>query len=104
MIEVDVFLFDILIVLGLSILVLFLGNKFRVPGIVGFILAGMLAGPYGLGLIQDQEIIQFLAEIGVIFLLFSIGMQFSFRTLYHMKKIVLLGGALQLGFTILATA
>ncbi|HNQ30055.1 MAG: Calcium-gated potassium channel MthK [Methanoregulaceae archaeon PtaB.Bin009] len=104
MIEVDVFLFDILIVLGLSILVLFLGNKFRVPGIVGFILAGMLAGPYGLGLIQDQEIIQFLAEIGVIFLLFSIGMQFSFRTLYHMKKIVLLGGALQVGFTILVTA
>ncbi|MCU0631390.1 MAG: cation:proton antiporter [Methanolinea sp.] len=104
MIQVDAFLFDILIVLGLSILVLFLGNKFRVPGIVGFILAGMLAGPYGLGLIQDQEIIRFLSEIGVIFLLFSIGMQFSFRTLYQMKKIVLLGGALQVGLTILAAA
>ncbi|HOT02793.1 MAG TPA: monovalent cation:proton antiporter family protein [Methanolinea sp.] len=104
MIEVDVFLFDILIVIGLSTLVLFLGNKFRVPGIVGFILAGMLAGPYGLGLIEDEEVIRFLSEIGVIFLLFSIGMQFSFRTLYHMKKTVLLGGALQVGLTVIAAA
>ncbi|MFA5001642.1 MAG: monovalent cation:proton antiporter family protein [Methanolinea sp.] len=101
MIEVDAFLLNILIVLGLSVLVIFLGQKFRVPGIVGFIITGMLAGPYGLGLIQDQEIIQFLSEIGVIFLLFSIGMQFSFRTLFHMKKIVLLGGAIQVGVTVL---
>jgi len=54
MIEVDAFLLNILIVLGLSVLVIFLGQKFRVPGIVGFIITGMLAGPYGLGLIQDQ--------------------------------------------------
>lgn len=104
MIEVDAFLLNILIVLGLSVLVIFLGQKFRVPGIVGFIITGMLAGPYGLGLIQDQEIIQFLSEIGVIFLLFSIGMQFSFRTLFQMKKIVLLGGALQVGATVLVAA
>jgi len=104
MIEVDAFLLDILIVIGLSILVIFLGQKFRIPGIVGFIITGMLAGPYGLGLVQDQEIIRFLSEIGVIFLLFSIGMQFSFRTLYHMKKIVLLGGALQVGITVFAAA
>lgn len=104
MIEVDAFLLNILIVLGLSVLVIFLGQKFRVPGIVGFIITGMLAGPYGLGLIQDQEIIRFLSEIGVIFLLFSIGMQFSFRTLFHMKKIVLLGGSLQVGFTVAVSA
>lgn len=104
MIEVDAFLLNILIVLGLSVLVIFLGQKFRVPGIVGFIITGMLAGPYGLGLIQDQEIIQFLSEIGVIFLLFSIGMQFSFRTLFQMKKIVLLGGAIQVGVTVLVAA
>ncbi|MEM2123929.1 MAG: cation:proton antiporter [Methanolinea sp.] len=104
MIAVDIFLFDILIVLGLSTLVLFLGNKFRIPGVVGFILTGMLAGPHGLGFIGDEEMIGFLSEIGVIFLLFSIGMQFSFRTLSHMKKVVLLGGALQVGLTVLATA
>ena len=104
MIEVDAFLLNILIVLGLSVLVIFLGQKFRVPGIVGFIITGMLAGPYGLGLIQNQEIIQFLSEIGVIFLLFSIGMQFSFRTLFQMKKIVLLGGAIQVGVTVLVAA
>lgn len=104
MIAVDAFLFDILIVLGLSTLVLFLGNKFRVPGIVGFIITGMLAGPYGLGFIRDQEIIGFLSEIGIIFLLFSIGMQFSFRTLYQIKKTVLLGGALQVGLTAGAVA
>jgi CPA2 family monovalent cation:H+ antiporter-2 len=97
------YLHDIIIIFAFAIIIVAVGNKFRIPGIVGFILTGILIGPYGLGLIADTEIIDVLAEIGIIFLLFTIGMQFSFRTLYEMRKIVLIGGGLQVLLTIAAT-
>ena len=89
------YLHDIIIILAFAIIIVAIGKKFRIPGIVGFLLTGILIGPYGLGFIRDTEIIDVLAEIGIIFLLFTIGMQFSFRTLYEMRKIVLIGGTLQ---------
>ncbi|HOW34543.1 MAG TPA: cation:proton antiporter, partial [Methanoregulaceae archaeon] len=88
------YLHDIIIIFAFAIIIVAVGKKFRIPGIVGFILTGILIGPYGLGFIGDTEIIDVLAEIGIIFLLFTIGMQFSFRTLYEMRKIVLIGGSL----------
>jgi CPA2 family monovalent cation:H+ antiporter-2 len=97
------YLYDIIIIFAFAIIVIALGNKVRIPGIVGFIFTGILIGPYGLGLISDTHIIDVLAEIGIIFLLFTIGMQFSFRTLYEMRKIVLIGGSLQVLFTIAVT-
>ena len=97
------YLHDIIIIFAFAIIIVAVGKKFRIPGIVGFILTGILIGPYGLGFIGDTEIIDVLAEIGIIFLLFTIGMQFSFRTLYEMRKIVLIGGSLQVVLTIAAT-
>jgi len=97
------YLYNIIIIFAFAIIIVAIGNKFRIPGIVGFILTGILIGPYGLGLIEGTEFIDVLAEIGIIFLLFTIGMQFSFRTLYDMRKIVLVGGSLQVLLTIIAT-
>jgi len=97
------YLYNIIIIFTFAIIIVAVGNKFRIPGIVGFILTGILIGPYGLGFIEGTEFIDDLAEIGIIFLLFTIGMQFSFRTLYEMRKIVLIGGSLQVLLTILAT-
>ncbi len=97
------YLYTIIIIFAFAIIIVALGNKFRIPGIVGFILTGMLIGPYGLGFIEGTEFIDVLAEIGIIFLLFTIGMQFSFRTLYEMRKIVMIGGSLQVLLTIIAT-
>lgn len=97
------YLYDIIIIFAFAIIIIAIGNKVRIPGIVGFIFTGILIGPYGLGLISDTNIIDVLAEIGIIFLLFTIGMQFSFRTLYEMRKIVLIGGSLQVLFTIAVT-
>jgi CPA2 family monovalent cation:H+ antiporter-2 len=97
------YLHDIIIIFAFAIIIIAIGNRIKIPGIVGFIFTGILIGPYGLGLISETEIISVLAEIGIIFLLFTIGMQFSFRTLFEMRKIVLIGGGLQVLFTIIVT-
>lgn len=96
------YLANIIIICAFALVIIAIGNRFRIPGIVGFIITGILIGPYGFGLIPDRAIVDALAEIGIIFLLFTIGMQFSFRKLFEMKKIVLVGGGLQVFLTIAA--
>jgi len=94
---------DMVIIFGLSVMVLFVFNRLRIPAIVGFLLTGVLAGPYGLGLIKAVHEVEVLAEIGVVLLLFTIGMEFSLTALLRAKKSVLLGGSLQVLLTILGT-
>lgn len=94
------YLANIIVICAFALVIIAIGNRFRIPGIVGFIITGILIGPYGFGLIPDRTIVDALAEIGIIFLLFTIGMQFSFRKLFEMKKIVLVGGSLQVFLTI----
>jgi len=93
---------DIAVIFVLSVLVLFIFHQIRAPTIVGFIFTGALAGPQGLGLIQAYEQVDVLAEIGVILLLFTIGLEISLKDLVQMKKYVLVGGTLQLALTIIA--
>ena len=64
-------------------------------------ITGVLIGPYGLGLIKDAHAIELLAEIGVALLLFTIGLEFSLRSIIEMKRLVLLGGGLQVGLSVL---
>ena len=87
---------EIVIVLGLSTIVVLLCDRIRVPSIIGFLLVGVLSGPSGLGLITSREEVDTLAEIGVILLLFTVGIEFSFRELFRMKRNVFLGGTLQM--------
>jgi CPA2 family monovalent cation:H+ antiporter-2 len=96
------YILDIVVVLALAILVITVGTRLKIPGVVGFLFTGIVVGPYGLGLVKDAQIVEVLAEIGIIFLLFTIGMQFSFKTLFEMKKIVLVAGTVQVVLTILA--
>ena len=56
-------------------------KKIKFPTIVGFILIGMIAGPYGLGIVKDVELINLLAELGIIILLFVVGLEFSLQKL-----------------------
>lgn len=95
---------DIEIIFIISIAVLFLCQRLRVPSIVGFLLAGILIGPSGLGFVSDVHQVETLAEIGVILLLFTIGMEFSLARLVKIKKEVLLGGAFQVVLTVAAGA
>ena len=93
---------DILIIILLSVVVLYVCHRMHLPIIVGFLLTGVIAGPHGLGLVREIEAVKTLAEAGIVLLLFTIGMEFSFRSLLQIRKTVLLGGSLQIALTILA--
>lgn len=95
---------DIVIILGLSILIILLFQKIKVPSILGFLLAGIIAGPHAFNLISSSHEVELLSEIGIIFLLFVIGIELSVKELISMKNTVLIGGGLQVGGTILLTA
>jgi CPA2 family monovalent cation:H+ antiporter-2 len=71
------------------------------PTIVGYLLTGIIAGPHLLSLISSQHNIELMAEIGVVLLLFSIGMEFSLKHLLKIRRIVFLGGLIQVFITAL---
>ncbi|MCB2186017.1 MAG: cation:proton antiporter [Deltaproteobacteria bacterium] len=91
---------DILLIFLLSLVAILLTQRLRLPNIVAFLAAGVLAGPHGLGLVTSIHEVELAAEVGVVLLLFTIGMEFSLQTLLAVKRAVLLGGGLQLGLTI----
>lgn len=95
---------DIVIILGLSVVVILIFQRFKIPTILGFLITGFIAGPYGLSLVHASHEVEILAEIGVILLLFIIGLEFSLKSLASIKKAVLIGGSLQVGLTILVVA
>jgi monovalent cation:H+ antiporter-2, CPA2 family len=100
----DTFLLnDILIIILLSVVVIYLCHRIRLPIIVGFLLTGLLAGPHGFALVHEVEAVKTLAETGIILLMFTIGLEFSFRSLFRIRKPVLLGGSLQIMLTVLVT-
>ena len=98
------FLGDILIIIGLSAVVLYLCHRAGIPVIVGYLLTGIVAGPSGFGLVRQIEAVRVLAELGIVALLFTIGLEFSFRNLLQLRRTALLGGTLQVLLTVLTAA
>jgi len=94
---------DIVIIFTLGAAVLLLFARLKIPPIIGFLVTGVLAGPGVLGAITAVAEVEVLAEIGVILLMFTIGLEFSVSDFLRMRKAVLGGGAMQVGFSILAT-
>jgi CPA2 family monovalent cation:H+ antiporter-2 len=74
----------------------------KVPTILGYLLTGIIAGPHLLKLIHDQHNIELMAEIGIVLLLFSIGLEFSLKHLFKIRRVVFLGGLVQVAFTAVA--
>jgi CPA2 family monovalent cation:H+ antiporter-2 len=95
---------NIVIIFGLSIAVLLLCYRLHVPAIVGYLLTGVMAGPHGLGLIGEAREVEILAEIGVVLLLFTIGIEFSLKSLVRIKRSALIGGPLQVIATVVAAS
>lgn len=98
------FLRSLVIIFGVSAVVVFVLGRLKIPSIVGFLIAGTIIGPYGVGIVKDIHSIEVLAEIGVILLLFTIGIEFSMARLIRMKKVVIVGGGAQVLLTIALTA
>jgi monovalent cation:H+ antiporter-2, CPA2 family len=92
---------QIVIILGFSVLIILAFRRFKMPAIIGFLLTGIIAGPHGFGLISASHEIEMLAETGIIFLLFVIGIEFSLKGLNKIRNTVLIGGSFQVGGTIL---
>ena len=96
-------LWSISLVLAFSILVLLVCYRFKIPEVIGLLLTGVIAGPSVLGIFTNMHDIDYIAEIGVVLLLFTIGMEFSFKSLMQVKKEFLVGGTLQVLFTFTAS-
>lgn len=104
MAEVDTFILDLTIVLASSAVGGFVANRLRQPVLLGYLVCGLAIGPFGLRLISQIEEIKSLAEIGVAFLLFALGVEFSLAELKRVKDIAIKGSLLQIGFTIALVA
>jgi CPA2 family monovalent cation:H+ antiporter-2 len=95
---------NIVIIFGLSIAVLLLCHRLHVPAIVGYLLTGVVAGPHGLRLITDPCEVELLADVGVVMLLFTIGIELSLQSLARIKRPALIGGPLQVILTVAAAS
>jgi len=93
------FLRSLVIIYGLSAIVVFTLGKIRVPSLIGFLIAGVLLGPYGFELISDVHLVEIFAEIGIVLLLFTIGMEFSLKKILTLRKTIFAGGFLQILIT-----
>lgn len=93
--ETPEFLAELAALLVGGTLIAYVGARLGLVPIVGFLLAGVLIGPNSLGLVTDQEVVDAAAEVGVILLLFTIGMEFSLERLTRLWRAIFLGGGLQ---------
>lgn len=91
---------EIVVIFALSIGVLLVCHRWRVPPVVGFLVTGLLCGPHGLGLVNDTHDVENLATVGVVLLLFTVGMEFSFKNIIKYRYFFFGGGVLQLLITI----
>lgn len=95
---------ELAIIAGLAVAVTVILSRLHLPTVAGLLAAGVLAGPYGLKLVKETHAIEVLAEVGVVLLLFSIGLEFSLSRLRDIFKQVALGGAVQVFLTTGVTA
>ena len=93
----------VLVLLASAVLVVALFRALNLPPVLGYLLVGAAIGPRALDLIPDSDAARHLAEFGVVFLMFSIGLEFSLPRLYSMKRTVFGLGLAQVLLTILAT-
>jgi CPA2 family monovalent cation:H+ antiporter-2 len=83
--------------LGLAFVLGAIANRLKLPVLVGYLLAGVLVGPFTPGYVADQELAPQLAEIGVILLMFGVGLHFSLKDLMAVRKIAIPGAVVQIG-------
>jgi len=94
-------LYIVTLLLALSVVSIVILKRFRLPAILGYLFVGIAVGPHSLGLVESDQSVLLLAEIGVVFLLFSIGLEFSLAQLISMRHGVLGLGTAQVFLTTL---
>jgi len=94
---------DMVVIFALSTFVNLVFNKIKIPAIIGYLITGIIAGPHLLGLIHSPEDVELMAEIGIILLMFTIGLEFSLNHLMKIRHTVFFGGFVQLALTAVIT-
>lgn len=92
-------LFEIVLVFGAALAVIALSHRLHIPAVVGFLLTGVLIGPYGLELVPDTRHVEAFAELAVALMLFVIGLELSSVEVRRLGRFFVFGGALQAGMT-----
>jgi len=90
---------EITLIATVSVIVTILLGRLKLPVVAGLVLSGALVGPHGFSLAKDLKAIELIAEVGVVFLLFTIGLEFSLNRLKHIFRQVALGGIMQVSAT-----
>jgi CPA2 family monovalent cation:H+ antiporter-2 len=93
-------LWDLFILIAFAIPMVALAQRLKLPSIAAFLLTGIAIGPHGFGLISRSAEVATLAEIGVVLLLFEIGLEVSLAQIVRLRSTIALGGTLQIGITI----
>jgi K+:H+ antiporter len=91
----------VLLLLAAAVVVVVIFRVLKLPALLGYLLVGVIIGPHSIGLIADNEETRYLAEFGVVFLMFSIGLEFSLPKLMTMRRMVFGLGSAQVGVTLL---
>ncbi|MYJ96234.1 MAG: sodium:proton exchanger, partial [Proteobacteria bacterium] len=97
-------LIDLTLLIGMAIPIVALAHRASIPSLAGFLVAGVLVGPSGLGLIGNTGEVEVLAELGVALLLFAVGLELSLSHVRQWARSVFIGGTLQVGATLLCVA
>jgi CPA2 family monovalent cation:H+ antiporter-2 len=92
---------DILIILAASIVIIVISSRFKIPAVAGFLITGMLIGPHALGLVKNIAEIEVFAEIGIVLMIFIVGIEFSLRRLKQIRTLIIKAGGGQVVITIL---
>jgi CPA2 family monovalent cation:H+ antiporter-2 len=90
---------ELVVVLAASVVIIYVSHKLKLPSVVGFLLTGVLIGPGGLSLVANSETVRTLAEVGVVMLLFTIGLEFEPARLKRIRRNFWAGGGLQVALT-----
>lgn len=95
----DHILLNIVFLLIITVALVSISRRFHIPAVLNYIIVGIIVGPFGFGLIESEASIKFLAEFGIVFLLFAIGLEFSLTQMMSMRKIVFGFGGMQVFLT-----
>lgn len=98
------FLSQLVLIVTAATFIVALSHRFRLPSLLGFLFTGLLLGPVGFGVVSDSHAIELMAEIGVVLLMFTIGLEVSISDLARLATRVLGGGTIQLALTTLLGA
>ena len=91
---------DLVILMAVSVPIVVLLSRAGLPTVIGFLLTGVIIGPYGFGLVTEIHTVETLSQIGVVLLLFTIGLEFSIARMLNIRREGLIGGGFQVGVTV----